>query len=281
MSARWPAPPPPPDDEFYIGYDPPMPPRIAARVTQVAAAVIVASAVAAMTALAAHRRLAPAAFDFGRPQPLHGVLQRTPYPELKVDGRRSLLVGFGKQGAESDLAGIPDGPVTLAGTRIERDGHRMFEVVPGSVRALTASKSGTKSVPVGPGPTAMNWGRPGSTTIGARPRQAHVADPADVTLQGEIVDSKCFLGVMNPGEGTVHRDCARVCLRGGIPPMLLVRGARAEEALVLLVDDAGAPIGRQLADLAGVPVEVNGRLTRDGDRLVLFTARTRVVPLTR
>jgi hypothetical protein len=66
----------------------------------------------------------------------------------------------------------------------------------------------------------------------------------DVTGCGEIVDSKCFLGVMNPGEGTVHCDCARVCLRGGIPPMLLIRGARAEEALVLLVDAAGAPVGR-------------------------------------
>ena len=65
------------------------------------------------------------------------------------------------------------------------------------------------------------------------------------------MDSKCFFGVMNPGEGTVHRDCARVCLRGGIPPMLLVRGAAAEEALMLLVDATGAPIGRQLADGAG------------------------------
>jgi len=281
MSARQPASAPPPDDEFYIGYDPPMPPRIAARVTRVVAAVIAASAVVAMAALAAHRRLAPAAFDFGRPQPLVGDLRRTPYPELAGEGPPALLVGRGKRAADAELEGIPDGPVTLAGTRIERDGHRMFEVVPGSIRALTASKSGTKSVPVGPGPSTMNWGRLGSTTMGAGPRPAHVADPADVTLHGEIVDSKCFLGVMNPGEGTAHRDCARVCLRGGIPPMLLVRGARAEEALVLLVDDAGAPIGRQLADLAGVPVEVNGRLTRDGDRLVLFTARTRVVPLTR
>lgn len=281
MTPRVPASPPVPDDEFYIGYDPPMPAQIAARVTRVVVAVIAGSVVAAMTALAAHRRLAPAAFDFGRPQPLHGVLQRTPYPELMVDGRRSLLVGFGKHGAESDLAGIADGPVTLAGTRIERNEHQMFEVKPGSLRVLAHSKTGTKSVPVGPGPTTMHWGPWASTTIGGGPGPAHRADSAYVTLRGEIVDSKCFLGVMNPGEGTVHRDCARVCLRGGIPPMLLVRGARAEEALVLLVDDAGAPIGRQLADLAGVPVEVRGRLTRDGERLVLSTARTRVVPLTR
>jgi hypothetical protein len=29
-----------------------------------------------------------------------------------------------------------------------------------------------------------------------------------MTLTGEIVDSKCYLGVMNPGQGKVHRDCA-------------------------------------------------------------------------
>jgi hypothetical protein len=96
-----------------------------------------------------------------------------------------------------------------------------------------------------------------------------------VTLRGEIVDSKCFLGVMNPGERTVHRDCARLCLRGGIPPMLLVRGAQGEEALVLLVSESGAPIGEQLADIAGQPVKVRGLLARDGETLVLRADRAR------
>jgi hypothetical protein len=281
MTPRVPASPPAPDDEFYIGYAPPMPARIAAQVARVVVVVLAVSLVAALTTLAAHRHLAPAAFDYGHPRALRGELSRTPYPELTIDGQRSLLVGSGKHGAESELAGIADGPVTLAGTRIERGGHRMFEVVPGSVRAAPPSMSGTNTVPLGSDPSTTEWGRSAITTIGAKPDPARMADSANIALHGEIVDSKCFLGVMNPGEGTVHRDCARVCLRGGMPPMLLVRGARAEEALVLLVDDAGAPIGRQLADLAGVPVEVNGRLTRDGDRLVLFTARTRVVPLTR
>ena len=39
------------------------------------------------------------------------------------------------------------------------------------------------------------------------------------TLIGEIVDSKRYLGVMNPGNGKVHRDCAVRCLSGGIPPI--------------------------------------------------------------
>jgi hypothetical protein len=30
-------------------------------------------------------------------------------------------------------------------------------------------------------------------------------------LVGEIVDSKCYLGNMNPGNGKVRRDCAVRC----------------------------------------------------------------------
>ena len=60
-----------------------------------------------------------------------------------------------------------------------------------------------------------------------------------VMLRGEIVDSKCYLGVMNPGEGTVHRDCAARCLSGGLPPMLVVRSpARREELAAQLRVDA-------------------------------------------
>ena len=43
------------------------------------------------------------------------------------------------------------------------------------------------------------------------------------TFVGEIVDSKCFLGVMNPGRLTPHRACAIRCISGGVPPVLLVR----------------------------------------------------------
>ena len=42
-------------------------------------------------------------------------------------------------------------------------------------------------------------------------REVEVLGPVELT--GEIADSKCWLGVMNPGEGTVHRDCARRCLK--------------------------------------------------------------------
>jgi hypothetical protein len=261
-------------DEFYIGYETGTPPGIARSLGRVVAAVVAMSVLAAGGALAVHHRLAPATFEFGHPEIATGELRRNPYPRLLVGGRTTWLVGPGKAGAESVLGGIAAGRVALTGTRIARGPHVMLEVVPGSARP--DHEHGTRPVPSGSGTDGTDLVPLDAETAA---RQVHGA--ADVTVRGEIVDSKCFLGVMNPGEGTVHRDCARVCLRGGIPPMLLVRGAAAEEALMLLVDATGAPIGRQLADRAGQAVEVRGRLTRDGDVLVLATTPAQVVRLGR
>jgi hypothetical protein len=253
---------PPERDEFYIGYEPDTPPRIAARLVHVVIAVIAIAVLAAVAAAALHRRLAPATFEYGRPQAIAGELRRAPYPRLIAAGRTTWLVGPGKTGAAAVLDGAVDGPVALDGTRIARGMQTMFEVVAGSVRQLVPGTNGTNVVPLDAEITAG---------------QIHGNDEVD--LRGEIVDSKCFLGVMNPGEGTVHRDCARVCLRGGIPPMLLVRGAAGEEALLLLVGASGEPIGHQLAARAGQPVSVRGRLTRDGDTLRLATTPAQVVRL--
>jgi hypothetical protein len=52
------------------------------------------------------------------------------------------------------------------------------------------------------------------------------------TLIGEIVDSKCYLGVMNPGALIPHRACAIRCISGGIPPVLLVRQSDRSAALL-------------------------------------------------
>jgi hypothetical protein len=74
------------------------------------------------------------------------------------------------------------------------------------------------------------------------------------------VDGKCYLGVMNPGEGAVHRDCARACLRGGLPALFAVRTRDGGERLIMLVSASGGPASTDLADLAGTPITLRGRL---------------------
>jgi hypothetical protein len=106
-------------------------------------------------------------------------------------------------------------------------------------------------------------------------------DFGDRTLSGEIVDAKCYLGVMNPGEGTPHRDCAGVCIRGGIPPLLAVRSTAGNTALVTLVDANDGPANDLAAPLAGRPVTVSGRLVQHGPPGQWRLRVTRIAPAPR
>ena len=89
------------------------------------------------------------------------------------------------------------------------------------------------------------------------------------TLVGEIVDSKCYLGVMNPGEMKPHRDCAVRCLSGGVPPLFIVKNGAGESSLLWLVGVDGQAIGREVLDKVAEPIEIKGEVRRDGDQLFL------------
>src|SRR5690606_3083584 len=107
---------------------------------------------------------------------------------------------FGKFGAQPLVRGLAGRRVRLRGALIYRDNQTMIEIEPGSL-----VETGMGSIPE---QSVREWG--------------------EVRLVGEIVDSKCFLGVMNPGNLKTHKSCAIRCISGGIPPVLLVRGPRNE-----------------------------------------------------
>ena len=86
-----------------------------------------------------------------------------------------------------------------------------------------------------------------------------------VQFTGEIVDSKCYFGVMNPGNGKVHRDCAARCISGGIPPAFLVRDAAGRTQTLLL-----GIWRREWLDHVAEPVTIRGRLARSAGRLMLY-----------
>ena len=89
------------------------------------------------------------------------------------------------------------------------------------------------------------------------------------TLVGEIVDSKCYLGVMNPGQLTPHRACAVRCISGGIPPLLLVRPKTGPPLYFLLVSGDGHAVNKEVLDMVAEPVQVTGDVERQGELLVL------------
>ena len=100
------------------------------------------------------------------------------------------------------------------------------------------------------------------------------SDKGAVETTGEIVDSKCFLGVMVPGSGKTHKECASLCLRGGIPPALYVQDRAGHSSLLLLVGPTGEPIGARAVRAAGEAISVTGSVQRRGGWLVLRTDPT-------
>jgi hypothetical protein len=92
-----------------------------------------------------------------------------------------------------------------------------------------------------------------------------------VTVTGEIVDSKCYLGVMNPGQGKVHRDCAARCLSGGVPPIFVTSNGVDQ---FLLVDPEGHALGHDaLHEFVAEPITIHGELLQRGEsRLLMINA---------
>ena len=237
-------------DEFYIGYEPTMPPALAPRMWVTASALITCAVLLAGVFAAAQGSFSGGRFDYGREQSFEGRIVEHPYPALESTsgtGRAQWfwLVGPGKHGAADLVKGLDGRQVRVSGVLIERDGDNMIEVAPESVTTTSSQTS-----PISP---------------------FHTIGP--VTVEGEIVDSKCHLGVMKPGEGPVHRDCAVRCLLGHIPPMLVFREGRHQRRVPLVATDGDA-FSAELPSLTGRPVRVRGMLLeRDAREFLATSAR--------
>jgi hypothetical protein len=230
-------------DDFYIGYDPPMPRRLAQFTRRLTCAFAIGGLAAAVLLAREHLPLDGGTFAYGHLDTITGRLVARPYPyvidEAMPGAPATLLVATGKHGAGPMVSGLDGRRVRLTGTRIDRDGTHMAEV-----RADTI-------VAIGP-PMSVRRER-GSASDGVTPPTVVV-----VELHGEVVDSKCYLGVMVPGEGRTHAACAGLCVRGGIPPALLVRTAEGTTELYLLETPSGDAIGPDAAAWAGTRVTVRG-----------------------
>jgi hypothetical protein len=241
------------DEEFFIGYAPPMPPRLARFVRRAVLGVGGLVLVWAATLAAGHVTLEGGTFEFGHPAALTGTIVERPFPALRADGGDHtswlLLVAPGKHGAGALVGGLNGQHVTLSGTRIQRGAHSMIEIEPASLLSSGSSDSASSGAP------AL--------------LEAAYEEPVNVT--GEIVDSKCFLGVMVPGSGKTHKDCASLCLRGGIPPAIHVEDRAGHSALLLLTGPSGEPVGAQALQVAGEAISVSGSVRQHGGWLVLAT----------
>ena len=236
------------NEEFYVGYEPEMPARMAERIRRVAAGLVAFALVLPAVLVFTEERFSTGVFEYGRVRTFSGRIVVSPYPALISDDatgatRAFWLAGPGKHGAEDITRGRVGQRVQLSGSLIERDGEAMIEVVPGSV-VITATGA-----------------------IESEPLRSFGV----IVVEGEIVDSKCHLGVMKPGEGPTHRDCAVRCLLGRIPPMFVPHDS-GDVGRASLVTEAAQPFVDANV-FAGKRVSVRGEILKRDAQTFLAVSR--------
>lgn len=223
-------------DPFYVGYLPtPAPHRRFAKAAFLAVLLIAAGTGAMVAWLMDDPGDAVWASE---PSTITGALRLEPVTFIDTDDGPVLLVEIGKFGAR-DLSAFGDGAqVTATGLLLSRGEQRMMELVSADNAVAPAGDSAVST----------------ATTSEAR----------SVTLTGEIIDTKCYLGAMKPGQGTTHAACGRLCIRGGIPAGFV--GVFEGEPLWAVIDpgEAGV-ISEELLSAVGDQATIEAQLlTIDG-----------------
>lgn len=242
-------------NEFYIGWQDEMPPSNKSFVRNILIGIFVLIPVLVFAVVSFQKPMNHHHFEFGTITELSGIYHAHPFPMLKVmsgvpEGfsKDVLLVGFGKFGAggiiediEEEQGKLTGKKVTLNGTLIYGDGVTLME--------LTDLKGSFVKAEQDPYPMIV---------------EDYVLPVKEFT--GEILDPKCYFGVMKPGEGKIHKSCAIRCISGGIPPVMrvlkddglsydyfLVKGANGEE-----INDEVLPYVAETVTVSGKGIVQNG-----------------------
>jgi len=96
------------------------------------------------------------------------------------------------------------------------------------------------------------------------------AEKKDIALSGEIIDPKCYFGVMKPGEGKIHKSCAIRCISGGIPPMLKVKENQNLNRYYILLDESGKLINKQVLPFVAEQISISGKTNKFSNWDVLY-----------
>jgi hypothetical protein len=253
------------NDEFYIGWMAHAPASFS-RFTKNYLAILLSLVIALGLVLAlSQKKPDNGSFEFGKLTAVKGFYFNQPVPLLKVvngnDIRGNylyitiLLVGYGKHGAEDIIAGLEKEKnmsldkkeITLKGTLVYNDGKLIMQVAENDKPLLNVANT---IIP----PTLL----PQLKELGTQ------------TIKGEIVDPKCYFGVMKPGQGKPHRDCAIRCISGGIPPVMRVQNEKGEANYYLIVGPNGEKMNEAVQGFVAEPTEIEARVVQYDDWIVLY-----------
>ncbi len=236
---------------FYVGWQEEMPKEHKSTVKKFIILIFIALPILAFSIIYAQRGFNNHQFELGKSTELTGIYHSSPVPvlevlktEMKPDlSNYVMLVGYGKLGAEGimedieALKGDLDGKrVTLKGTMIYGDGKAVLELTKKTNSLITIHKDVIY-------PIVAN----------------KILSSNFDNVVGEIVDPKCYFGVMKPGEGKIHKSCATRCISGGIPPVFKTRNFQNENEYFILLGEKGEKINRQILDKIAEKVSISGR----------------------
>lgn len=236
-------------DDFFIGWA--ETPKTDRRFFLGAGIALLGGTAAGAAILASNQRAAgKGSWDMGNVREWRGIATAEPYAMLRtldLDGtlRTALLGCQGKCGVSAKIGALAGKPVVVKGSLIQRADHAMIAVV-----------DGLDWISEDPAGDAANLAFP------------TVEPLTEITLKGEILDTKCWFGAMRPSEGKVHKSCAALCIRGGLPPAFYVTDLKQQKALMIMTD-RGAAHGHDLLPYVADPVQITASVQRRGDLLFL------------
>jgi hypothetical protein len=251
------------NSEFYIGWMPKASAGFAKHVKRVLLVLFPVALIIGYLLSTSQKKFSTANFEFGKTTVVKGVYYNSPVPMLKVFDKNNLsitlpLVGYGKHGAETAIielekekgVSLNGKEVTLKGTLIYGDGKTLLQV----------DKNDDPIVNIG-----------AESSV-----QLQQKDLGTQTIRGEIIDPKCYFGVMKPGEGKVHRDCAIRCILGGIPPVLHVQNEKGESNYYLIVGLNGEKMNEAVQDFVAEPVSIEAKVVQQDDWIVLYVGKENI-----
>jgi hypothetical protein len=231
-------------DPFYVGYLD-TPPRIARAVRLSVVLIIIWLGMMSTLLVLAQRSPGEAVWDISNEQSWTGLLIKEPYPMLVTPDETLLVVGMGKFSVHERLADSFGNELTLHGYELQRQGRKMIEL----------STNGVSDV---------------SKTVQLPDPELVIIDKDPQEFIGEIIDGKCYLGAMKPGDGFGHRACAVLCLRGGLPPMFAIDSAEPNTSFPLILIDGQAELPEHLYKFVAERVRLNAQQAMLGTLPVLL-----------
>lgn len=243
------------NDEFYVPYiDGSLGSKTKQTLKRFTIGVLLVIIIAALLFSFAQKPFKNSTFELTSATKITGVFHESPYPMLRVQVAKNtykniLLLGFGKSSANPFLEQIQNEVKDLNGQTISIEGNLIYYNGKTLIQITDEEKVSLENKD--------------------RARTPAKEIISKMTLKGEIIDPKCYFGVMKPGKGKIHRSCAVRCISGGIPPVLTTTDGNNMSQYFLLTDLKGHPIHKEVLPFIGKPSEITGIVEKMEDWYIL------------